>query len=175
MPILGRKISMCKVLPAGSWLRRVRNRRRGFTLFELLIVLAIIGILSAIAVPVYSNYLQQTKVKAALITIRQIEKCLLLFETENGFFPDTLAQAGIHQLDPWGHPYRYIAIRGRPTSGADRVQTRMDKFLHPLNSDFDLWSMGPDGATQLPLTAKVSRDDLIRASDGAFLGVAEDF
>ena len=54
-------------------------------------------------------------------------------------------------------------------------QTRKDKNLVPLNSDFDLYSMGPDGASQPPLAAPVSHDDIIRASDGAYVGSAEGY
>ncbi|HNS56268.1 MAG TPA: hypothetical protein PKO34_04360, partial [Smithellaceae bacterium] len=49
---------------------------------------------------------------------------------------------------------------------------RKDRFLVPVNSDFDLYSMGPDGVSTLALTAKNSRDDIIRANDGAYIGTA---
>jgi len=45
----------------------------------------------------------------------------------------------------------------------------------PINSDFDLWSMGPDGKSVPPLTAKASRDDIVRANDGTFYGWASDY
>jgi general secretion pathway protein G len=51
----------------------------------------------------------------------------------------------------------------------------MDRFLHPLNSDFDLYSMGKDGLSQAPITARASQDDIIRASDGGFIGLAAQF
>ena len=50
-----------------------------------------------------------------------------------------------------------------------------DRFLVPINSDFDLYSMGKDGKSQMPLTAKDSRDDIIRANDGAYIGLAYAF
>lgn len=52
---------------------------------------------------------------------------------------------------------------------------RMDRFLHPINSDYDLYSMGKDGQTVLPLTARQSHDDVIRANDGSFVGLAVEF
>jgi general secretion pathway protein G len=52
---------------------------------------------------------------------------------------------------------------------------RKDHNLHPLNSEFDLYSMGADGDSKSPLTAKASRDDIIWARDGDFVGLAEDF
>ena len=48
------------------------------------------------------------------------------------------------------------------------------KNLAPLNSDYDLYSMGKDGASQSSLMAKVSRDDVVRALDGRFMGRASD-
>ena len=55
------------------------------------------------------------------------------------------------------------------------AQARKDRFLVPINSDFDLYSMGADGETKATLQNKVSRDDIIRASDGGFYGIAENF
>jgi general secretion pathway protein G len=52
---------------------------------------------------------------------------------------------------------------------------RTDKNLVPLNSDYDLYSMGKDGESQIPLTVKISHDDIIRANDGAFVGLAIDY
>jgi general secretion pathway protein G len=44
-----------------------------------------------------------------------------------------------------------------------------------LNSDYDLYSMGEDGESVPPLTAKQSRDDIIRANNGGFIGLAADY
>jgi len=45
----------------------------------------------------------------------------------------------------------------------------------PLNTDYDLYSQGPDGQSVSPLTAAKSRDDIIRANNGDFIGTAEDY
>ncbi|MCK5913178.1 MAG: prepilin-type N-terminal cleavage/methylation domain-containing protein, partial [Desulfuromusa sp.] len=137
--------------------------RRGFTLIELLIVCAIIGILAAIAIPVFNHYLEMAKRDAIVADIKNMETQILVFIAENGRVPDTLAEAGISLLDPWGNPFQYIPILDKPLTGPGKVKPRKDKFLHPLNSDYDLWSMGPDGQSQLPLTALASHDDIIRA------------
>ncbi len=150
--------------------------RNGFTLIELLIVVALIGILSAIAVPMFNRYLLYDKQKTAIADILAIELQLHIFEAEqNSQIPETLAEIGISILDPWGNPYQYIPIRNKPLTGPGKVMPRKDKFLHPLNSDYDIWSMGPDGLSVLPLTAAQSHDDIIRAGDGSFIGVAEEY
>ncbi len=45
----------------------------------------------------------------------------------------------------------------------------------PLNTDYDLYSMGPDGNTAAPITAQAGYDDIIRASDGEYIGPASQF
>jgi general secretion pathway protein G len=58
---------------------------------------------------------------------------------------------------------------------AEQQNARKDKNLHPLNSDFDLYSIGKDGESRQPLTAKWSRDDVVRANDGGFVGLASEY
>ncbi|SHJ05023.1 general secretion pathway protein G [Malonomonas rubra DSM 5091] len=151
------------------------ERQQGFTLIELLLVIAILATLAAISVPIYSTYIQNIRIKLLHQTLRNMEQTILLYEQEHGQLPETLEEIGLNLLDPWGNPFQYISIRGKPLTGKGKVTPRKDKSLHPLNSDFDLWSMGPDGKTALPLTAKASHDDIIRAGDGSFIGTAEDY
>ena len=75
------------------------------------------------------------------------------------------------KLDPWNRPYAYTNL----ASAAGKGSARKDKKLNPLNSDFDLYSLGKDGESKLPLSPKVSEDDVIRARDGRFVGLAKDF
>ena len=65
----------------------------------------------------------------------------------------------------------YAAGTGNGSAG----KPRKDRFLHPINSDYDLYSMGKDGESVEPLTAKKSHDDVIRANDGSFVGLAVEF
>ena len=73
-------------------------------------------------------------------------------------------------LDPWGLPYEYLNLDGVPIG-----MMRKDQALVPINSDYDLYSKGPDGASIMPLTAPMSRDDVVRANNGAFIGIASDY
>jgi general secretion pathway protein G len=145
------------------------------TVLELLIVVAIIGTLVAIAVPNLLEVLAGSKIKRAMADLRVLEIQIIEYEFNHGELPDSLGLlprlGGMR--DPWGNPYQYLKIRGadRPPRG----QWRKDRFLVPINSDFDLYSMGPDGQSRPPLTARHSRDDIIRAANGAFVGVAEDY
>jgi general secretion pathway protein G len=60
-------------------------------------------------------------------------------------------------------------------AGASRSALRKDRNLVPINTDFDLYSMGPDGASAAPLTAAASQDDVVRANNGSFIGQAKDY
>ena len=143
-----------------------------FTIFELLLVVAIFGILTAIAIPGYQRYQDQARIVRAKADIVMIESALERYYAKYSTFPDTLAQAGVGaMLDPWGHPYQYLNIATAKGKGS----VRKDHNLVPINSDYDLYSTGKDGKSQPPLTAKASRDDIIRANNGQFVGLAADY
>jgi len=142
--------------------------RHGFTLIELMIVVAIMGILAAVAGSKYTEFIQRARSVKAVVDIRGIHNDVRTYQAEVGELPSALADIGAEQmLDPWDHPYVYRRISGGSGKGA-----RKDKFLVPLNSDYDLYSQGEDGASAAPLSATVSLDDVIRANDGAYIGIA---
>lgn len=148
--------------------------RGGFTLVELITAVAIIGILSAIAIPAYSDYIKKARIARAIAEIRMLETAIVAYTVSNNRQPDTLGNIGYgNLLDPWGHPYQYLNIADGNIKGKGNF--RKDKSQNPLNSDFDLYSMGADGKSKLPLTANDSQDDIVRANNGAFIGLASDF
>ena len=149
--------------------RTHRARSRGFTLVELLIVMAIILTVSAIAVPSFSAALDDARIARAVADINTIETDIEAYEVENGSLPNSLADIGDDQfVDPWGNPYQYLNFAD--TKGKGKM--RKDRFLVPINSTYDLYSMGKDGQSVPPITAKVSQDDIIRANDGSYVGLA---
>ena len=148
---------------------------RAFTLVELLIAVAIVGTLSAVAVPTYNNYIAEARDSTAIADIRKIEGGIERFQMERGRPPDTLAEAGLPTLnDPWGHPYQYTRIAGLSQAERD-AKCRWNKLEKPLNEDFDLYSMGKDGETKPKITDKDSYDDIIRAHGGAYVGPASEY
>ena len=63
-------------------------RQKGFTLIELMIVVAIIGVLAAIAIPQYNKYVARTQVAEAFALLGPVKQALTLYYQENGAFPD---------------------------------------------------------------------------------------
>lgn len=148
------------------------RKQRGFTLIELMLVIAIIGTLSAIAIPHYISYRDRAYLAAVIGEFKGIEKVVYVFLTDNGRFPATLAEAGLGApMDPWGNSYVYYPMDNVPKG----VKIRKDKSLHPVNTDFDLYSLGKDGKSVAPFTAKASRDDIVRCNNGGFFGYAVDY
>jgi len=142
--------------------------QRGLTLVELVLIVAIIGVLATLALTTYGGYRDRLKIDQAVSDVMVISLSVTEFNNEYKRLPVDLAEIGKSAtLDPWGNPYQYVNHET-----ASRGQFRKDKNIVPINSDFDLYSNGKDGASAAPLTAKSSRDDIIRANDGAFIGLA---
>jgi general secretion pathway protein G len=181
---------------------------RGFTFIEIMIVMAIIGTLSAIAAPNYLKYKNKGKIALAMTDIRIIEKEIMCYWIDTGELPDSLSDLTNGNLtDPWGNPYQYLKIDGitagivdnpsdtrptaddnpsdsRPTADdnpSDSVnpgvlgKMRRDHFLVPVNTDFDLYSLGKDGLSQSPFTAAASQDDIVRANNGLYVGLVSEY
>ena len=147
-----------------------RARQRGVTLLELMVVAAAVVMLSMFAIPAFNTYVERSRTSRAIGDIGSISLQLYRWQLNTQSFPATLADAGIVATDPWGRAYAYTRVEGTPQN-----QLRKDHNLHPINTDFDLYSLGPDGNSQKPLTAAPSRDDIIRANNGAYIGVAANY
>jgi general secretion pathway protein G len=140
-------------MPADPTTRLVRRRRaaverqRGFTLLELLVVLAIIGLLVGLVAPAALHQLGSAKEKIAHQSIERLATVLDMYKLDIGSYPTT--EQGLQALiagppgvkrwngpymkgntipdDPWGHPFQYRSPSQRP------------------GHDFDLYSLGSKG------------------------------
>jgi len=136
-----------------------------------MLVVAIVGILAAIAVPAYRVNMAETESVDAVSDIKEIGLAIDKFFSENGRYPDTLAEIGKDGLrDPWDRPYVYMNMANDPKQNRCRTL----RNTHPLNLDYDLYSMGQDGKSNRPINAKPSWDDIVRAYNGKYIGHAED-
>lgn len=144
----------------------------GFTIIELLLVLTLIGVLVGIALPTYRAHKERVKVADAIADLGGISARVKLYWEDARAYPDSLAELGLDTMrDPWGNPYRYLNLQ----TANSNAFARKNRALVPINTDFDLYSMGPDGRSVSPLTAAASQDDIVRANDGRYLGRAADY
>ena len=131
-------------------IRMELRKNAGLTLIELMVVVAILAIISAIAIPVYTGYVQEARYGTALKDMRQMQLILDDLASENGLvamdggdtgvlgvFTNAAGQIVINDtgavppgatawLDPWDNIYRY---------------QRPDNTLQ----DYTLLTAGPDG------------------------------
>ena len=96
-----------------------RKAKEGFTLIEILVVVAIIGMLGAVAVPAYINYLADARIETTRALIKSVEDALVTYNSKNsGKYPDSLevltqetedADAILQgdYVDPWGNEIKY--------------------------------------------------------------------
>jgi general secretion pathway protein G len=127
-------------------MKKKGRRDAGFTLLELLVVLAILGLLAAIVGPQVLRYLGSSKTESAQVQAKNVAAALNLFKLDAGRFPT--AEEGVNALlkappsvpdwngpylpqasavlDPWGKPY---LIKSPGDHG-----------------DIDVYSLGSDGA-----------------------------
>jgi len=153
-------------------------REQGLTIVELILVLAVAGTLAALGVAGFEEMIEKSKNDQAIVDIRQIDVEINRFFTPNNVYPGTLIQIGLGGMeDPWARPYVYRNLADAPQNGAGKPKGphRRDKNLNPLNTDYDLFSLGKNGESKEQITFKTSLDDIIRATNGAFVGLAQNY
>lgn len=149
--------------------KRAVDSRRGYTLLELMFGIAIAAVLTLIAISQFSKAIEKSKIGSATADISIIQVEIERYRTRNAnALPNLLPS---DRLDPWGRPYFYTKLEGVKGHGS----ARKDRALNPLNTDYDLFSAGKNGVYKSQISQKDSLDDVIRARNGAYVGVAEDF
>jgi len=138
----------------------------GFTLVELIVITAILGVLALMAMPAYQAYINSTRNVASASDIRTIEKSISSYLLDNNKATPaaTLSDMGIESMvDPWKRQYVYqVVVPG----------SELQDFAGlPLNTDYDLYSMGQDGASAAAKGNPANADDIARSNDGGYVGV----
>lgn len=145
--------------------------RKGFTLIEILLAVAVLGILISLALPYFQTQRNKSRTRTAAQQIAAMQVTINGYYADTGSWPSALSDVGLGgQKDPWGRSYQYYNIVANGTGNA-----RKDRALNPINSDYDLYSKGVDGVTAKQLDNASSLDDVVRANSGAFVGLSSDF
>jgi prepilin-type N-terminal cleavage/methylation domain-containing protein len=160
------------------------QRSQGFTLVELVVVMGVLAILTLMGTGAYSHFINRAKNTRAIAEIRLLEKEILEFWQTNDRLPDSLAELD-HAviLDPWKTPYQYINFdttagwedMRRVTKKKDNGKGKGKGQSAALNEDFDLFSMGEDRMSAPDLDDGSSLDDIVRAGDGRYTGLASEY
>jgi len=138
-----------------------------------MVTVAIIGVLASIAIPSYAEFVYKANVAKSIRDVEALQTEIYGFYLGADRYPNDLAEIGRDTFtDPWGNVYRYLNIADlKPTVG----QMRKDRSLVPVNSDYDLYSIGRDGKTAMAFTSALADDDVVRANNGGFIGLAKHY
>jgi type IV pilus assembly protein PilA len=119
----------------------LKTVQKGFTLIELMIVVAIIGILAAIAIPAYQDYTIRSQVTEGLNLAASVKASVAEYYAQNGEWPPTLTELGMDPANPPQGKYVDQVLVG---NGTINIRYQHDApFQANANIDEDILSIRP--------------------------------
>ena len=138
------------------------NKRHGFTIIELMIAIAIVGVLAAIAISAYQDYIKRAKVSEGIVLASQAKIAVTEYYQNKGAFPTSNDEAGLAKGDTiTGNSVDSVSIINDGTvevtyklakNGGISTTTPLTLDFTPLveSSGVLLWSINSSGTTGVP-------------------------
>ena len=140
------------------------KRQKGFTLIELLIVVAIIGIIAAIAIPNLLNAINRGRQKRTMSDIRSIATALEAYSVDFNFYPKGLGTGDVTQLTTYVMP---TFIKRLPTNDGWNQALQLD--METAGQSYTIWSLAKGGTGAVGTGGpKTDFADAIVFSNGQF-------
>jgi len=118
-------------------MKKVLMNKKGFTLIELMIVVAIIGILAAIAIPNFMNYQCKAKQAEAKSNLGNIKTMQEAYRAEYDTYSTSQGAIGF-SINSTDARYNYTITAGNTTTFSAQANAT-------INGNADLWILGPTG------------------------------
>ena len=124
----------------------IKNRQHGFTLIELMIVIAILGIIAAIAIPAYLDYSIRAKVSEAIYAADAAKSAVTEYHSTTSTFPNNRSASGLLQSTS-----KYITtmtvISGTIAIQVDEVETGLSNIAGTSTMWIRLTPTAPTGSS----------------------------
>lgn len=140
----------------------MRNLHKGFTLVELMIVVAIVGILAGIGYPSYSAYIQNTHRNDAKAGLSRLMLLQEQFYLDNDQYATSLVRGAKDTLTGWGNSssyYKFTLDPSSSTSSYTAIATVTTDSVQASDSDCNTFTINGTGARTSANTAKKGTDD----------------
>ncbi len=151
--------------------RVIVAQQRAFTLVELMLVVVALALLTTMSMSSYQKFTDRARNAQAASDIREIDAMITRFYTQNSRYPANLGEIAVSKKDPWKRDYMYVDF----SKLDDDSTKRKDGNLQPINSDYDLFSKGKDGATIKKINIAPGADDIVRGRNGNYVGLGKDY
>ncbi|EMT3086256.1 pilin [Neisseria gonorrhoeae] len=143
--------------------------QKGFTLIELMIVIAIVGILAAVALPAYQDYTARAQVSEAILLAEGQKSAVTEYYLNNGIWPENNGDAGVASSSSIKGKYVQKVEVAKGVVTAQMASTGVNKEIK--GKKLSLWARRQDGSVKWfcgqPVTrAKADADDAVKDVTG---------
>ncbi|HGG9806040.1 TPA: pilin [Neisseria meningitidis] len=143
--------------------------QKGFTLIELMIVIAIVGILAAVALPAYQDYTARAQVSEAILLAEGQKSAVTEYYLNHGIWPANNSSAGVAtSADIKGKYVKSVEVK----NGVVTAQMASSNVNNEIKGKkLSLWAKRQDGSVKwfcgLPVTRNAAKDDTVTATKTA--------
>ncbi|EMT7634625.1 pilin, partial [Neisseria gonorrhoeae] len=137
--------------------------QKGFTLIELMIVIAIVGILAAVALPAYQDYTARAQVSEAILLAEGQKSAVTEYYLNNGEWPENNASAGVASASKIiGKYVKQVEVKNGVVT-AQMASTGVNKEIK--GKRLSLWARRQDGSVKWFCGQPVTRDNVAADND----------